>query len=299
MNPRILIGVGVGIIIFPIIQLIPFILVLLGVISLFTSLCLGTILWAAIYFGLVFPSVSFIVPADRAYMMSNSFIQESSERLTAFSGYREIKAQTEYQAGFYWRYPWETLSHDVDMQRRIIIQEDPERVYTFKDGKKTIRIEWQVVVTPLPGSIQNYIKTREEDIIVKVKARVQKFIQGHIGGMDNADFGDIGQEKFKAAFEKVFKGPTEIDDIDERPLGIWTGTPEIVDIDEPKEVQKGRNIQQVIEALTQAAMDMVVKSGNTIDFDKAIRAAYVVYAAENGGGEINIVELTGKLFGGR
>ncbi|MEK9200997.1 MAG: hypothetical protein AAB909_03425 [Patescibacteria group bacterium] len=105
MNLRILIGVGIGIVIFPIVQLIPFILVLLDTISLFTSLCLGTMLWAAVYFGLVLPSVSFIVPADRAYVMSNSFIQESSERLTTFSGHREIKAQIEYQAGFHWRYP--------------------------------------------------------------------------------------------------------------------------------------------------------------------------------------------------
>lgn len=298
MNLRILIGVGIGIVIFPIVQLIPFILVLLDTISLFTSLCLGTMLWAAVYFGLVLPSVSFIVPADRAYVMSNSFIQESSERLTTFSGHREIKAQIEYQAGFHWRYPWETLSHDVDMQRKIIINEDPDRVYTLKGGK-TVRIEWQVIVTPLPGSIKNYIRTREEDIQVRIKTRIQKFIQGYIGDLTDTDFGTEGQKKFKKEFEKVFGGPTAIDDIDERPLGVWTGTPEIIDIDEPKDVQKGRNIQQVIEALTQAALDMVVKSGNTIDFDKAIRAAYVVYAAESGGGEINIVELTGKLFGGR
>lgn len=282
-------GMGVGIIIL----IITLLIALLTINDHFTGLCVGIMFWAAGY-GLLLPNFCFLVPADHAYVMSNSLIRESSARLDTFSGYREIVAQREYQAGFYWRYPWDVLNHDVNMSRKIIINEDVGKLYTLKD-KKTVRIEWQIIVTPLPGNILNYIKTSEADITARVKIRVRKFIQGYIGNLNNVDFGKVGQEAFKKEFEKVFGGPTVIDDIDERPLGIWTGTPEIVSIEQPEDVQEGINTEQILAAITDSAKTMVTASNGQMDFDAAMRAATIVFASKHGG-KVDFVELAGKLF---
>lgn len=288
------IGIGSGVII-----LVIFILfVKLFITDLFYSLCWGTIFGAIVYFIFVFPYVSFVVPAGWAWLMSDSFKQESSEKIIKFSGFRKIVAQTEFQAGFHWKYPWETKAYEVSMNRNFIIEGEDGDVYTFKGGEKLIKIKWQVAVVPLPGNIKNYRKTPEAEIEIRVKNKVKAFIQGYIGDLKGTkiDFGSKGREEFKKSFEEVYGGQEIIDEIDERPMGIWTGTPEIVKIDELKGAQDAKIFQQVVDSVIQTAEEMVKKSNGKMPFGSAMHAAYILYAAEKGG-KVDVLQLAGKLFG--
>ncbi len=286
-NMRTLIGIGTG-------------LALLVVSILVTNLLIP-IFWLAtavaflisvlVYFKFVFPYATIRVPANKAWTLGNSFISESSKELATFSGYRTIIAQKELQAGFHWKFFWEYPDKEVDMKRQIQVENDFEEPLTLRDGKQ-IRIRWRVFVSPLPGNIINFIRTRPEDIKRRVKDRVDSFLQGQVGGMASIDFDATQMQAIKDRFEMVYGGSNRIDE-EERQLGIWTGTPEIIDIDQPEEVQKAKNYQQKMEATIKVANAMVKASKGKLRYDQALKLALV----GSGDAKIDFVELAGTLFG--
>lgn len=242
----------------------------------------GLAITLVLYFIFVFPYVSCVVPPDKGWVMSNTLKQEDSHPLMQFSGYRAIVAQTEYQAGFHWIYPWEKLATEVDMTRKIRVTHEEvdatgkvvagdgrEKLYTMKEGKRLIRLKYLVLTTALPGNLVNFIKMEERDIILQVQARAEKFLQGFIGNTDAVEFGTLFQERLKTAFQKIYGGKENIDD-EERQGGFWTGEPLVYDIDEPTDVQVARELSQSWGVYQKLASDMVEASKGQTSFEQAM-----------------------------
>ena len=263
--------VVVGFVVIPILSWWKFdYIIIVGLVIIITSV---------IYFKLIFPHCTFIVPADKAWIMSNQLYNESSEFQSEFSGYRKIRAQKEFQAGFHWKYPWEVTNLEIDMSRQAAIQQRPEEVYTLKDGKLVI-IRWRIFYGPLPGSLVDFIRTRPDQIELRVRDRVERFIQALVGELDQVGYGRHQLDQFKSRFEEIYGGPNTIDS-EERELGIWTGTPEILDIDEPRAAQD-------IKAILDTAVKAVNESGGKMTFEEA---RGIILSSKVGGANVDVLEL--------
>jgi hypothetical protein len=246
-----------------------------------------------IFFTIVFPNATFIVPADTAWILENPFKPEIvGDNSEEFSGYREIRAQTEFQAGFHWKYPWERFLVSIDMKRTIIVEGDKKKTYTMGNGN-TVMVQWQFLCTPLPGCLINYNRSNEEDIRLQIKTRVERWLQGKIGSMSSVSFGKAQIDEFKESFEFVFGGPKTIDEM-ERKFGIWAGTPEIFYIGNPPKIEEGKNFAESIGPLFAAAKDMVTKAEGGLSYEAALKIASMLRAAESGG-EVSFVDIAGAI----
>lgn len=284
---RTLVGIGTGVVIL----LASWYVTILLIPVPWLAMTIASMVSVLVYFKMVFPYASTKVPPNKAWTFANSFISESSAEQGEFSGYRTIIAQKEFQAGFHWKFFWEYPDKEVDMRRQIIIENDPDtNPYTLKDEKQ-IRIKWQVFCEPLPGNIVNFLKTRPESIERRVRNRGDAFVQGYVGGLTEIEFDKTQMDNLKAAFEHIYGGPNYIDE-EERNLGIWTGTPEIIDIDQPVEVQEAQNYKQRMEKIIEIANAMVEASGGKLGYDHALKLALV----GSGDANIDFVELAGTLF---
>ena len=284
------VGIGISIAIFIVTLFLIAVLITPPLWLLFAS---SGVVTSLLYFSLVFPNVTFIVPENKAWIMVNRFVPESLLVQARFSGNRDIRAQKEFQAGFHWKYLWETKAEDgeINMKKVILVESDDDATYTMRNGK-TIKIKYQVLVVPLPGNIVNHFRTREEDIKRRIKARAEKFLQGHIGKLLVIKFDKTQQDILKKAFEKVWGGPDVIDD-EERELGIWTGTPEVYDIGNPKGVEDALNWQTNMATAINIAKQMVINSGNQMPFEQAMKIA----VAGQGLVKMDFFEVTGNLLG--
>ncbi len=265
--------------------------------SLFASpwvtIVISLVFTSLVYFMGVFPYVTFIVPENKAWIMANRFSTESAEQTVTFSGSRDITAQKEFQAGFHWKYPWEDLAEggEIDMKKVIAVEHTEGSSYTLKTGQ-TIDLKYQVLVVPLPGYIINFFRTREADIKRRVKARSEAFFQGYIGDLDVVDFGKEQIEDLEEAFELEWKGQNELDP-EEIEQGIWTGTPEVYDISNPKEIEDARNFERQMDSIISAAHKMVEKSKGKMPYEQAFKLALV----GRGQAKIDFLELSGVLPG--
>ena len=212
---RMILGVGTGLLMYLIALclMIPVFSMMDGPPDIIAKLTIASaVAIAAVpYFRYVFPHCTCQVKSGRALIVANKYVPESAKKRRKYSGYREIRAQKEFQAGFHWIYFWEEPFLDVDMSRQIPVEHDIESVYTLKGGKKLIRIKWRVFCTPLVGDIVNFARTREEDIIRRVKDRVESFLQGEVGSMSHIGFDSKQKEQLNKKFENVFLGPDHID----------------------------------------------------------------------------------------
>lgn len=250
-------------------------------------LAIGIVLIIAswLYFKYIFHHCTFTVPADRAWIISDPFVSESSAYQSTFSGYREIRAQKEFQAGFHWKYPWEKPSVEIDMSRQGTLQQRPDEVYTLKNDKLVI-IRWRLFWGPLAGSLVNFIKTNPSEIEKRLRDRVEKFLQGVVGKVDETGYGREQLNLFKMRFEEEFGPPTQIDD-EERNLGIWTGSPEVIDIDAPRTAQD-------ITGILDAASKAVVASGGKMTFEEA---RGIILASKVNGSNVDVLEIAkGRTF---
>lgn len=281
------VGIGIGIVIF----IITFFLVNLFGPDLWLTMAISIIATSLIYFWGVFPNCTFIVPENKAWIMANSFFPESAVPTAQFSGNRNVRAQKEFQAGFHWKFPWDKKGEEIDMQKIIAVEGNPEETYTLAGGQST-KLKYQVLVVPLPGRIVNFNRTKEKDIIRKVKARAEGFLQEYIGGQSVVTFGKEWKDALKARFEGLYGGP-EIIDPEEEAMGIWTGTPEIYDIGQPKEVEDARNFEIQMQSVIKTAERMVRVSKDKMKFNEAMKMALV----GRGQAKIDFVELTGLLGG--
>ena len=276
---RLLFGIVTGLIMLLIIGIIiTMIAIMMGADPIFT---IGTIIitWAISYFKLVFPYCFFETPQDKAWIIANPLTPESAGFQSTFSGYREIRGQWETQAGYHWKYPWEKPNWEVDMTRQIPLENGVEEVYTLAEDQLVI-IRWRIFYGPLPGSIVNFIKTKPEYISTRIRDRVVKFLQGIVGEKQRVGYDRNQLEEFRTRFEKVFGGPNEID-AEERSLGIWTGTPEILDIDKPRSAQE-------ITAILKAASDAVRESNGKMTFEEA---RGIILASKVNGTQVDILEI--------
>ncbi len=283
------------------------------------ALAMGTILASAFYFFFGWPYFFKNVPANRGWIISNPWIREKDAivvsgpvvqmTLTAnhqliskirgvntdFTGYRHTRAQWEAQAGIMPTLPWEKAIAEIDM-RKIILVKGEKETYTLAD-KSTIVIEWQIQVSPLPGFIANFNKMHEEDIRKLVKIRAQKFLQGFIGSLSSVGFGSAQQEAIKQGFELLFGGEGFID-VEEQEMGIWTSTPRIIDIDQPKKVQDARNTQDELAFITQSAVDTWNSFEQKISPESALQHAGRAYIVSKGG-DLSLVDFGGVFGGGK
>ncbi len=243
------------------------------------------------YFPFIFPHVTFIVPENKAWIMSNRFVAESAEPTSTFSGSRTIEAQKEFQAGFHWKYPWDVLAEggEIDMKKVIPVEDTEGATYTLRTGK-TMTLKYQVLIVPLPGYVVNFFRTREKDIVRRVKARAEAFLQGYIGSLDIVSFGEEQIKNIQEAFEKEWGGKDFLDP-EEIELGIWTGTPEVYDISNPKDVEDARNFEKQMDSVIAVANKMVRKSKNQMPHAQAMKLALV----GRGQAKIDFLELSGAL----
>ncbi len=273
---RITLGVGVGLSILWIAHFFATILIS----DRMMAVGIAFIIFSIIYFRWLFPYFTCIVPADRAWVISNSLVSESSKKRTEFSGYREIKAQRELQAGFHWRFPWENSAKVIDMTRLITVESDETDIYTLKGGKEFVIISWRIFYGPLPGSIVNYIKTRPMHITTRISDRARTYLQGAIGKLKEINFDKAQQESLRNGFEAIYKGPEHID-TEEEELGVWTGTPNIIDIDQPK-------TKQEISIILDTVMKAVKDSNGEMTFAEA---RDIILGASTRGVDYNIVDI--------
>ena len=261
------------------------------------GVCIGIITGSVIYFIYIFPNLTVIVPPNKGWLISNSFKSESSERDPGFDGYRKIQAQRELQAGFHWVYPWESMSPpEVDMQKKFFVKKDDEEPYTLKDGS-LLDLKYVIQIVPLPGYLTNFVRTTEADIQTRVKARVESWLQGKIGELEKPRFDKAFIDSLKEDFKSVYSGKNLHDD--EIGMGIWTGIPEITDVDLPKEVQKARNEKETLMIDIEAAQDIMMRSGGKIDLKTALNAIYRLRAASSGNANIIDFNPFGNESGGK
>lgn len=226
-----------------------------------------------------------IVPANKAWVLSNAFISETAQYREEFTGEREIKAQRELQAGFHLRFPWEKVVYEVDMSLEKIIESDRDDIYTLMADSngvsKMVIIRWRISYVVLPGSVVNFTRTDPEIIVKSIKARATKSLQSYFGERSDIGYGKMEQDNFKKYFEEIFGGPKYIDPYFERRVGIWTGTPEIIDIDLPR---KHQEIQNILSAV----LDIVKKSDNKLSFNDAQK---MVLAANQRGDDLTQIRI--------
>lgn len=283
-----------GVSICAIIISITILLCLLLIESKLVGTCIGVIMGSMIYFMYVFPNLTVIVPPNKGWLISNSFKSESSEKDPGFDGYRKIFAQRELQAGLHWVYPWESMSPpEVDMQKKFFVKKDDEEPYTLKDGS-LLDLKYVIQIVPLPGYLTNFVRTTEADIQTRVKARVESWLQGKIGELEKPKFDRSFIDALKNDFTNVYSGK-ELHK-DEIEMGIWTGVPEITDVDLPKDVQRARNEKEILLVDIEAAQEIVNKSGGKITLEKALAAIYRLRAASSG--NATIIDLA-NTFGGQ
>lgn len=226
----------------------------------FVALCISMIVALIPYFWFIFPYCHIVVPADVAWIVE-SLKRESSKEQVESTGYRDIVAQKEFQAGFHWIFFWERPGKSVDMTRSVIVNSERDERYTLSNGKSML-IVWRIYYGPLVGNVVNYIRTDPESTKTKVRDRVRGFLQDKVGEMEKLGFGEEQKKKLCTDFALVYGGPKHIDD-EERALGIQTGDgPEIVDIDEPRDVSELRNILTTV-------LETVEKSGGKMTYEQA------------------------------
>lgn len=223
--------------------------------------------------------------------MSNSFVREKNTFDGTFTGYRHIKAQWESQSGFHFKYPWDVKAVEIDMQIVIVVQGDKNNRFTLKGGQ-TISLRYIVRAIPLPGRLVNFNRTNKDDIIRRIKARVEAWLQGYVGGLEATGFDKNAIDSFKRNFELCFGGLERIDP-DEEAMGIWTGTPEITDIENPKEVEAARNLETEMEAIAKSAKRLVEVSGGKLSYNDALKMVLL-----GKGAKMDFVQIAGVLGGG-
>lgn len=290
-NMRMAFGLSIGLVIW----LVTAFFVGMFVEVVWLSNVLSIITTSFIYFSLVFPHVTFIVPADMAWIMVNPFTMEPLDLRLNPLGFRRVVGQTEFQFGFHWKYPWEGFGVQVEMKREIKVKSDKDRTYTFKDGH-TIKIDWQITIVALPGQIVNFNKTKEEDMVLRVKTRAEAFFQGYIGSINGLGFGKEAREQLEAEFENLYDGDEQLHD-EEIMLGIWTGSPEIYDMGNPTMVEEAKNLEIVSNDLMDAAIRVSERSKGTVKISEALQFVVKLRATQGGQGKIDFVELGGMLGG--
>lgn len=291
-NMRAIIGIGSGVIIYFIVlfftsRLLPYSINQHGV-----ALIVGCIL----YFLFVFPYCTINVPPDRAWVVANEFKTESAMEQAEFTGFREIRAQKEFGAGFHWIFFWEFSDKEVNLTRQILIENDENEPYTLADGN-TIIVKWQIFAQILPGNVVNYIRHRPKDIQTRIGNRTDGFVQGYFGAkkaeevtFDQAQLLDLKRE-YTSPPPRGF-GPQRLIDDDERALGVWVGDIEAFDIDQAKIVQEGRNISTKVSMFLKLADDLLAKG---MPFESVWK--FITALATNT--KIELVELGGFLPKGK
>ena len=260
------------------------------------SIPLSLVIASSIFYKKVLGNFLVIVPENKAWIISNAFKDEEvSENSLTETGYRNIKAQRELQAGIHFIYPWESKAEEIDMKWFNSIgskEEDGGNSYTLKNGR-TVKIAWQVRVVPLPGFLVNFNRSDKKDIERKVRARAEAFFQGYIGNLELVQFGNEQKKDIEKAFENLWGGESTKDD-QEKELGVWTGTPEVFDISNPKDVEIQMNWEAIMLSTTTIAKRMVEESGNKMSFQDAMRLALI----GQGKAKMEMVDVVGLLGGG-
>jgi hypothetical protein len=249
-------------------------------VALVTGMCTGLFL----YFKYMFQYMSIIIPANKAVVLQNSFITESTERSATKPQTREVVGQKEYQTGFYFIFPWDTkVGDEIDMSKDTLIESNQSVVYTSKKGQQLI-IKWIINVRPLEGFLVQYKMVEPKAREARIRARAEAFLINYVGDMEDIVFGtnlttDIGKK-----FEKIYGGENVIEK-EEEELGVWTGRPRIVAVTETEERQKARTQVAKFEEITRRASDLENELG--IDKGKALELAYLLI----NGGNVDVLKL--------
>lgn len=285
--------IGIGVFM-AIISLTLFVTRVLIEIPLEFSLPLSLLIASSIFYSKVLGNFLVIVPENKAWIISNAFRDEEvSEDSLTETGYRNIRAQRELQAGLHFIYPWESKAEEIDMKWfNSIASAEGGNSYTMKGGR-TIKISWQVRVVPLPGFLVNFNRSDKKDIERKVRARAEAFFQGYLGDREFITFGKEQKETIEKAFEDLWGGESHQDN-QEQELGVWTGTPEVFDISNPKEVEEQRNLETIMLSATKIARSMVDESGGKMSFQDAMKLALI----GQGKVKMEMVDVVGLLGGG-
>lgn len=252
----------------------------------FVAFVVGTCFGMFLYFKYVFQYLTIIVPANRALVMQNSFITETNESSDDPST-RKVVGQKEYQAGFYFMFPWDTkVGDEIDMGKDTLIESDESVVYTTKNGQQIV-IKWIISTRPLEGHLIQYKMVEPEAREARIRARAESFLINFIGDKDDVDFGTKLTNDIGEGFEKIYGGDKKIDD-EEEELGVWTGKPKIVAIMETADRQKARTQVAKLEEIIRKASELESELG--IERGKALELAYLLL----NGGNVDVLNLVRK-----
>lgn len=190
---------------------------------------------------------------------------------------------SEISGGLSIKLPWESIYKTVIDVRKDIFTMNHEKgeSYPTKNGF-VVEVKWIVVISPNIGYLVNYVKYKPEDAQIQVRARITAFLNAYISQRDdNEIIGGKGKSStsgfldLQDEFKDIFDG-SKVHQV-ENEYGIWTGTPEIIDVDRDLESQKARATKGKVQALREAADYLVegskIKGKATITFKEALKVA--------------------------
>ncbi|MCR4334228.1 MAG: hypothetical protein NUV47_00660 [Patescibacteria group bacterium] len=189
---------------------------------------------------------------------------------------------SEISGGLSMKLPWESIYKTIDTRKDIFTMKhlDGEN-YPTANGF-LLEVKWIVVISPNIGHLVNFVRFKPEDAQTQVRARVTAFLNAYINQRsDNEVIGGIkkrsvpGFHTLRNDFENLFNGQN-LHQI-EKDYGIWTGKPEVFDVDRDAESQKTRATKGKVEALKEAADFLVesskVKGKPTLTYKEALKIA--------------------------
>ncbi len=189
---------------------------------------------------------------------------------------------SEISGGLSMKLPWESIYKTIDIRKDIFTMKhlDGESYPTINGF--LLEVKWIVVISPNIGHLVNFVRFKPEDAQVQVRARVTAFLNAFINQhTDNEVIGGMSKKSspgfhdLQNEFENIFDGP-HLHQIEED-YGIWTGRPEVFDVDRDMESQKTRATKGKVEALKEAADFLVegskVKGKPTMTYKEALKMA--------------------------
>lgn len=165
-----------------------------------------------------------------------------------------FKEQTEIGSGWRFKFVWESTYARVDLRKEIITMEHKAgESYATNNGSK-VEVKWIMVLAPKRGFLVNYVAFKkgdkaglEDDAAQQFRARVSAFLNGYIktksakeliGGKTQKH--SQGFSEIHSKFEFIFGGQDIMDPL-EIMYGVWSGIPDISDIDLDEASQKAAN----------------------------------------------------------
>lgn len=207
------------------------------------SFIAGSVCWTYLLCKTRMYDMFFInVKPDTAMILGNQMIRDDipeteGERTKMF----HRKSLREVQAGFKGKFPWEVEVESVNIRAAEPIGTKGKPLKVTTQNQIPLEIEWQVILTPLPGYLVNLIRKGDDNSKSFFEAEFTRHITAWVKEKDEKDV-------YKSALDSDFcnhlGGPDSIHE-DEKEYGMFTNKPKIISIDRDKKYQEATQAEVI------------------------------------------------------